>query len=197
MNCLKNITVDEVFKKATELISNRCSEPKTPKTMQPILKKDTRESYTIIRDDGIGDLVSCLPAFSAFRKAHLNKKIVLTTFERNEELMELTGCFDEIFPLASKWDDVYSEGKVFDARDLFEGKKLPGHKGCYFEEKSRPEAMADFLRVSPDLDYVLPQDEDAMAEVKLILEGHHVQPEDRIAVIQPMASCRTRTWLRS
>jgi GT2 family glycosyltransferase/ADP-heptose:LPS heptosyltransferase len=58
-----------------------------------------KNSITIIRDDGIGDLLMGVSAFSQLREKNPEKKLVLATYQRNIEMMSGFGIFDEFIPI--------------------------------------------------------------------------------------------------
>lgn len=190
--CIKSVTVDEVYDATRELLGQEIltESVSTCETPSP-----SSFDYCIVRDDGIGDIVACLPAFSAFKKKHPNKRIVFATMAKNVELASLSGCFHGIYPLYEKWDEV-EHANLFDARDLFESKKMSkGEYGDYFEDKSRLMAMSEFLGVEPDLEYRLPRDPAHTAQCYEIFDERGVDPErDWIVTLQFGATCKARTW---
>lgn len=58
-----------------------------------------KNSITVIRDDGIGDLLMCVSAFKKLREKHPDKKLILATYERNIEMMSGFGIFNEFIPI--------------------------------------------------------------------------------------------------
>lgn len=201
--CLDNISVDQVFNQVNEMVNNLSNKPKTTiadivTVSEPIIIKMEKEpDFCIVRDDGIGDLVACLPAFSAFRKKHKDKTIALATYARNTELMELSGCFDKIIPMYKKAEKIESSGRMYDCRDLFEKNKDEEKVGCYHETESRPKAMAHFLDVEPDENYKLSGDLAANVEVqKLLVDSGIDLEEDKIVTLQLDATCKARSWIK-
>ena len=206
--CIKSITVEEVFDATLGLLNKDVNkesriiptESTIIEPIEPIELKDTpvpdEFDYHIVRDDGIGDIVACLPAFSAFRKAHPGKKIAFSTMAKNVDLMNLSGCFDNVVPLYDKWGKVNHTNPI-DARDLFEKNAAKDDKGCYFESIPRPEAMAKFLGVEPDYTYKLPKDTQGIEEMKERLEKFGVDyKQDRLVTIQLAGTCTARSWIK-
>jgi ADP-heptose:LPS heptosyltransferase len=197
LSCINSITVDEVFNVALSLASNAKKKKKAIVSALPQIENKKAIDLCIIRDDGIGDLVSCLPSFSAFRKAYPRKRIALATLARNRELMRLSGCFDEVIPLSEKWTEIRQEGQMYDARDLFEKYKEDGKIGCYHEKEPRPLAMARFLGVEPDLKYAFSKDTYSMDQARALLDRCGIKHgKDKIAVVQLEATCTARSWLK-
>jgi GT2 family glycosyltransferase/ADP-heptose:LPS heptosyltransferase len=61
--------------------------------------KECKNSITIIRDDGIGDLLMGMSAFKNLRGKYPDKKLILATYERNIEMMKGFVIFDEFIPI--------------------------------------------------------------------------------------------------
>jgi len=78
-------------------------------TLEELLSRDTqvqpfppaapRPTYTIIRDDGVGDLLAGVSAFAQLRRAHPEARLVLATYARNIRMMAGFGIFDEFVPI--------------------------------------------------------------------------------------------------
>ncbi|OGI27418.1 MAG: hypothetical protein A2184_03345 [Candidatus Moranbacteria bacterium RIFOXYA1_FULL_44_7] len=60
---------------------------------------ENKNSITVIRDDGIGDLLMGASAFKRLREKNPDKKLILATYERNIEMMNGFGIFDEFIPI--------------------------------------------------------------------------------------------------
>jgi len=205
--CMKSITSSEVLevinnsnillrnKSVNEtLIEEKIEEKILEEEEEEEVKEDRNVNY-IVRDDGLGDLVSCLPSFSAFKKAHQDEKVVLVTLQKNVNFFSHANCFDEIMPLQKKWQDIMLNGQVYDARDLFEKNKIEGHEGCYYEEIDRMTAMANFLGVVPDKDYSFFSIEENDRQTLELLRNYGINPETKkIVTIQPRATCQARSW---
>ncbi len=58
-----------------------------------------KDSITVIRDDGIGDLLMGVSAFKKLREENPGKKLILATYERNVGMMKGFGIFDEFIPI--------------------------------------------------------------------------------------------------
>jgi len=61
--------------------------------------EEYKNSITVIRDDGIGDLLMGVSAFKHLREKNADKKLLLATYERNIEMMKGFGIFDEFIPI--------------------------------------------------------------------------------------------------
>jgi len=89
------------------------------------VKFDTDEyknSTTVVRDDGIGDLLMGVSAFKQFREKNPNEKLILATYERNIEMMAGFGIFDEFIPIPNgkKYSPlpIPGDSKIFNFIDL-------------------------------------------------------------------------------
>jgi ADP-heptose:LPS heptosyltransferase/GT2 family glycosyltransferase len=56
-------------------------------------------AITILRDDGIGDLLMGVCAFQRLRERYPDRKLVLATYQRNIPMMAGFGIFDEFIPI--------------------------------------------------------------------------------------------------
>ena len=63
------------------------------------LENEYQNSITIVRDDGIGDLLMGVGAFKKMKEQHLEKKLILATYQRNIEMMSGFKIFDEFIPI--------------------------------------------------------------------------------------------------
>ncbi len=66
------------------------------------LRFDGREysnAITIMRDDGIGDLLMGICAFKKLKERHPGKKLILATYQRNIPMMAGFKIFDEFIPI--------------------------------------------------------------------------------------------------
>ncbi len=81
-----------------------------------------KNSITVIRDDGIGDLLMGMSAFKKLREENPGKKLILATYERNIEMMAGFGIFDEFIsiPDGKKYSPlpIPGDSKVFNFIDL-------------------------------------------------------------------------------
>jgi GT2 family glycosyltransferase/ADP-heptose:LPS heptosyltransferase len=58
-----------------------------------------KNSITVLRDDGIGDILMGVSAFTNLRQKYPEEKLILATYERNIEMMAGFGIFDEFVPI--------------------------------------------------------------------------------------------------
>jgi GT2 family glycosyltransferase/ADP-heptose:LPS heptosyltransferase len=58
-----------------------------------------KNAITVIRDDGIGDILMGVSAFKNLRKYYPDRKLILATYERNIEMMDGFKVFDEFVPI--------------------------------------------------------------------------------------------------
>lgn len=81
-----------------------------------------KNSITVIRDDGIGDLLMGVSAFQKLREKYPEKKLILATYERNIEMMAGFGIFNEFIPVPDRQKysplPIPSDSKVFNLVDL-------------------------------------------------------------------------------
>lgn len=63
------------------------------------LENEYQNSITIIRDDGIGDLLMGMSAFKKMKERNPEKKLILATYQRNIEMMSGFKIFDEFIPI--------------------------------------------------------------------------------------------------
>ncbi len=62
-------------------------------------ENEYKNSITIIRDDGIGDLLMGVCAFTKLKRQFPEKKLILLTYQRNIEMMDGFKIFDEFLPI--------------------------------------------------------------------------------------------------
>ncbi|MDD5489258.1 MAG: glycosyltransferase [Candidatus Moranbacteria bacterium] len=81
-----------------------------------------KNAITVIRDDGIGDLLMGMSIFSNLRRKYPGKKLILATYERNIEMMAGFGIFDEFVPIPNGQKyaplPIPSDSKVYNFIDL-------------------------------------------------------------------------------
>jgi ADP-heptose:LPS heptosyltransferase/GT2 family glycosyltransferase len=65
-------------------------------------ENEYKSSITIIRDDGIGDLLMGVSAFKKLRRRYPEKKLILLTYQRNIEMMSGFKIFDEFLPIPNR-----------------------------------------------------------------------------------------------
>jgi len=63
------------------------------------LENEYQNSITIIRDDGIGDLLMGMSAFKKVKERNPEKKLILATYQRNIEMMSGFKIFDEFIAI--------------------------------------------------------------------------------------------------
>jgi ADP-heptose:LPS heptosyltransferase len=89
---------------------------------KPFDPDEYKDSITVIRDDGIGDLLMGVSAFSNLRKKYPGKKLILATYERNIEMMAGFGIFDEFIPIPNGQKyaplPIPKDSKVFNFVDM-------------------------------------------------------------------------------
>ncbi len=62
-------------------------------------ENEYKNTITVIRDDGIGDLLMGVCAFKKLRNRYPEKKLILLTYQRNIEMMAGFKIFDEFLPI--------------------------------------------------------------------------------------------------
>ena len=62
-------------------------------------EQEYSNAITIIRDDGIGDLLMGISAFKKLRERYPEKKLILATYQRNIDMMAGFKIFDEFIPI--------------------------------------------------------------------------------------------------
>lgn len=62
-------------------------------------ENEYKNSITIMRDDGIGDLLMGISAFKKLKERYPEKKLILATYQRNMEMMSGFKIFDEFIPI--------------------------------------------------------------------------------------------------
>ncbi len=66
---------------------------------RPFAPQEFSKAITIIRDDGIGDLLMGISAFQKLRDRYPEKKLLLATYQRNIEMMNGFKIFDEFIAI--------------------------------------------------------------------------------------------------
>ena len=67
-----------------------------------LMSTQYKNSITIIRDDGIGDLLMGMSAFKKLKSRYPEKKLILLTYQRNIEMMSGFKIFDEFLPIPNR-----------------------------------------------------------------------------------------------
>lgn len=165
------------------------------------LKSDAYDgAIVVVRDDGIGDLLMGVSAFANLRKKHPDKKLVLLTYERNIEMMDGFGIFDEILPIPNgrKYSPLPlpTEGtKIYNMIDI------EMHFGPVYgitkeaNKVSRHLSFAKALEVGTEFNLEkMPDYPEAKKEVSKLLAEAGAKENDRFVVFNLSSTNPARSW---
>lgn len=160
-----------------------------------------KDSITVIRDDGIGDLLMGVSAFGNLRKKYPNKKLILATYERNIEMMAGFGIFDEFIPIPNgkKYSPlpipIGEETKIYNFIDLemnfgpIWGQVKEDNKvNRHFIYSRRMELKEDFKLV-PMPDYL-----EAKKNIEKLFSDLKININQPFVVFNLIASNPARSW---
>jgi len=163
--------------------------------------EEYKNSITVVRDDGIGDLLMGVSAFKKLRQKYPDKKLILATYERNIEMMAGFGIFDEFIPIPNgkKYSPLplpTGEGvKIFNFIDLemdfgpIWGRVKEDNKINRHFVYSRKMGLEESFELVPLPDY--PQ---ARKKVEKIFEDLGISLNQKFVVFNLIASNPARSW---
>ena len=159
-----------------------------------------KDAIIIIRDDGIGDLLMGVSAFNNLRKKYPERKLILLTYERNIEMMNGFGIFDEIIPIPDGMKypplpvptigtEIYNFisiemqfGPIFSITN--EVNKVPRHV-----------SFASALEVDKEFELLkIPDYSEAKKEVSKLIRDAGLKECNNIVVLNMLASNPARSW---
>ncbi len=157
-------------------------------------------SILILRDDGIGDLLMGINAFKKLREKFPDKKLLLGTYERNVEMMDAFGIFNEIFaiPNTHKYAPlpIPKDAKLYDLRDLEMDFQVMYGRPLETNKVHRHEVFSRILGLGePEFELVpMPDFPKARANVLEMLNKKGVGAGQNFVVFNLTASNPARSW---
>ena len=158
-----------------------------------------KNSITVIRDDGIGDLLMGISAFRKLKDANPDKKIILATYERNIEMMEEFGIFDEIIPIPNEQKyaplPIPKDSKFYNLIDLeMDFKPILGIP----REENKTNRHISFSKAFKlDLEYrrvPMPDYPKAKTRIEKILGDMGVDLSQKFVVLNLISANPARSW---
>jgi len=158
-----------------------------------------RDALVILRDDGIGDLLDGVSAFTQLRRKFPARRLILATYARNIDMMAGFGIFDEFIPIPDGQKQaplpLPGEAKIIDLISM-EMHFTPAW-GTPLEDNQTPRHLvyARRLGVAPTFDPVpLPRYPEARRRVRALLADLGVPVEQNFVVLNLIASNPARSW---
>jgi len=156
-------------------------------------------AITIIRDDGIGDLLMGIGAFQKLRKRYPEKKLILATYQRNIEMMAGFKIFDKFIAIPD--DRKFSPlplpraSQVYDFRGL--ELEFEAFWGSTTEDNkiNRHLVYTREMGLEPEYELVpMPEYPEARQRVRRLLRDLRVDPGQRFAVLCLISANPARSW---
>lgn len=159
-----------------------------------------KNSIVIVRDDGMGDLLMGMSVFASLRKKYPDKKLIFATYQRNIEMMDGFGIFDEFIPLPDGQKfavlPVPKNAKVYDLRSL-EMDFSPMHgKPLETNKTHRHEIFSEIFGLGqPPFELVpMPSYSEAQKKVEKLFEEEKIDINQKFVVFNLIASNPARSW---
>ena len=160
-----------------------------------------KNSITVVRDDGIGDILMGVSAFKNLREKYPDKKLILATYERNIEMMAGFGIFDEFvaIPNGQKYAPLpiptSAGSKVFSFIDL------EMNFGPVWGRTKEDNKMNRHLIYSRDMELdpkfelaVMPEYPEARKKVEKLFSDLKIDIEQEFVVFNLIATNPARSW---
>lgn len=163
-------------------------------------QNEYKGSILILRDDGIGDLLMGISAFKKLREKFPDKKLLLGTYERNVEMMDAFGIFNEIIaiPNTQKYAPlpIPKDAKLYDLRDLEMDFQVMYGRPLETNKVHRHEVFCRILGLGePEFDLApMPDFPEARAHVLERLRKKGVGAGQNFVVFNLIASNPARSW---
>ncbi|MDI6777997.1 MAG: glycosyltransferase [Patescibacteria group bacterium] len=164
-----------------------------------------KNSIIVLRDDGIGDLLMGVSAFKNLRKKYPDKKLILTTYKRNVEMMDGFGIFDELISIPDRQKyaplPIPGDAKIFNLIDLeMDFSPILGVPKEHNKE-NRHVSFSRELGLDPEFEFVLmPDFPEAKKRVKKMLSdigidmGQSVGGGQEFVVLNLISANPARSW---
>ena len=156
-------------------------------------------ALVVMRDDGIGDLLSGVPVFAQLRRKFPTRKLIMATYVRNIEMIAGFHIFDEFIPIPN--DHKYVPLPLPQGAEVINLINMEMHFtptwGTPLEDNMVPRhlAYARRLGVDPPFEPIsLPQYPEARCRVHNLLRKLRVSPEQHFVVLNLLASNPARSW---
>jgi GT2 family glycosyltransferase/ADP-heptose:LPS heptosyltransferase len=160
-----------------------------------------KNSITIVRDDGIGDILMGVSAFTNLREKYLDRKLILATYERNIEMMAGFGIFDEFVPIPNgqKYAPLpipTAEGaKIFNFIDLEMNFGPIWGRTKEDNKTNRHLIYSRDMKLDPKFELVpMPNYPEARKKVEKLFEDLKIDIKQRFVVFNLIASNPARSW---
>jgi GT2 family glycosyltransferase/ADP-heptose:LPS heptosyltransferase len=158
-----------------------------------------RNAITIVRDDGIGDLLMGVSAFQKLRQRHPDKKLLLATYRRNIPMMAGFNIFDEFIPIPD--DRKLSPLPLPQASQIFNFINLEMEFGPVWgitnEENKVNRHLVYTQKLGLDQDYALvpmPAYPAAREKVRQLLGDMGVDLSRKFVVLSLLTANPARSW---
>jgi GT2 family glycosyltransferase/ADP-heptose:LPS heptosyltransferase len=162
-------------------------------------EQEYSNAITIIRDDGIGDLLMGIAAFKGLRQRYPEKKLILATYQRNIDMMAGFKIFDEFIPIPDgrKYSPIPIPlaSRVFNFIDL--EMDFTGTWSITRDDNkvNRHLVYTSKLGLEPDYQFVpMPEYPEARQRVGQLLRKMQVDGDRRFVVLCLIASNPARSW---
>jgi ADP-heptose:LPS heptosyltransferase len=156
-------------------------------------------AVSIIRDDGIGDLLMGISAFQKFRKRYPKKKLILATYQRNIEMMAGFKIFDKFIAIPD--DRKYSPLPIPRASQAYNFINLEFEFETFWGSTTadnrinRHLVYCRDLGLEPDFELVpMPEYEEARQRVHRLLRDLKVDLGHRFVVFCLLTANPARSW---
>jgi len=165
-------------------------------------KFDTDEykgAITILRDDGLGDLLMGISAFKKLRDKNPDKKLILATYERNVETMDGFGIFDELItiPNGQKYTPlpIPGDSKIYNLIDL-EMDFTPMHGTPTEANKTnRHISFTEKLGLDPEFELVpMPNYPQARKKIEVLFLKLGISLGQKFVVLNLISANPARSW---
>lgn len=156
-------------------------------------------SITILRDDGIGDVLNGVCAFKKMRRKFPDKKMILGTYARNIEMMAGFGIFDDFIPIPNGQKyaplPIPARSEVFD----FIGMEMvvTPIQGTPTEENkiNRHFVYSKKLGLDPEFELVsLPDYPEAKKRVEKVMRDLKIDMNQNFVAFNLIATNPARSW---
>jgi len=165
----------------------------------PFDPEEFSNAITVIRDDGIGDLLMGVCAFRKLRDRYPEKQLILATYQRNIEMMAGFKIFDQFIaiPDGRKYSPlpIPRASQIYDFINLeFEFETFWGSTTAD-NMINRHLVYSRDLGLDPDFELVpMPHYEEARQRVHRLLGDLKVDLEQRFAVLCLLTANPARSW---
>jgi GT2 family glycosyltransferase/ADP-heptose:LPS heptosyltransferase len=156
-------------------------------------------SIVVLRDDGIGDLLMGVSAFYQLKNKYPTKKLILATYERNIEMMNGFGIFDEFIPIPN--GQKYSPlpiPKDSEVHNLVSFEmKVTATEGIPTKDNKihRHLVFSRMLGLDDKFEFVpMPEYPEAKRKVKALFKQLKINPKQNFVVLNLVSTNPARSW---